>query len=153
MTTCILEQDAETMNHKRVNEVGTDRETVNESKVKSQIASKSIDANDHDIKEGNIQVLEEVEIEDLVIENQDKVGDENKDVCASALISMKNGISCRLAIGTKENVVGVGIIFDYDMEDDNMKKLEFVGSKIQMNVPIEVFGIQQKCCIFLEILR
>ncbi|KAL0561451.1 hypothetical protein IC582_001879 [Cucumis melo] len=131
MTACILELDAETMNHKRVNEVGTDRETVNESKVKSQIASKSIDANDHDIKEGNIQVLEEVEIEDLVIENQDKVGDENKDVCASAVISMKvklnmnlipvNGISCRLAIGTKENVVGVGIIFDYDMEDDNMK--------------------------------
>ncbi|KAL4020953.1 hypothetical protein IC575_019741 [Cucumis melo] len=31
------------------------------------------------------------------------------------------GTSCRLAIGTKENVVGVGTIFNYDMEGNNMK--------------------------------
>ncbi|KAL0551319.1 hypothetical protein IC582_010405 [Cucumis melo] len=80
------------------------------------MASKSIDklddANDHDAEEENRQVLEEeVEIEDLTIEKQDKVGDKNKDVCAS--------------IGTltkvKDNVIGVGTIFDYDMDDDNVK--------------------------------
>ncbi|TYK16857.1 uncharacterized protein E5676_scaffold96G001330 [Cucumis melo var. makuwa] len=96
-------------------EVATNGQT-DESKIKSQMASKSIDklddANDHDAEEENRQVLEEeVEIEDLTIEKQDKVGDKNKDVCAS--------------IGTltkvKDNVIGVGTIFDYDMDDDNVK--------------------------------
>ena len=105
------------MNHKRVPEVATKRETTDECKIKSQMASKSIDmsddANDHDTEKENRQVLEEeVGIEDLTIEKQDKVkdiyfyfftqsyyliikylinqhlcatkvGDENKDVCAS----------------------------------------------------------------------
>ncbi|TYK30282.1 uncharacterized protein E5676_scaffold344G00440 [Cucumis melo var. makuwa] len=62
------------------------------------------DANDHDTEEENRQVLEEVEIEDLTIEKQDK-----------------DGTSCRLVIGTKDNVVGVGTIFDYDMDGDNVK--------------------------------
>ncbi|TYK05730.1 uncharacterized protein E5676_scaffold98G002150 [Cucumis melo var. makuwa] len=84
------------------------RET-DESKIKSQMASKSIDtsddANDHDAEEENRQVLEEeVEIEDLTIEKQDK-----------------DGTSYRLAIGTKDNVVGAGTIFDYDMDGNNVK--------------------------------
>ncbi|TYK29865.1 uncharacterized protein E5676_scaffold208G001130 [Cucumis melo var. makuwa] len=115
-------------NERRVPKVATKGETTDESKIKSQMASKSIDtlndANDHDTEEENIQVLEEeVEIEDLTIEKQDKVGDENKDVCVSTGTSakVKDGTSYRLAIGTKDNVVGVGTIFDYDIDGDNMK--------------------------------
>ncbi|KAL0556641.1 hypothetical protein IC582_005155 [Cucumis melo] len=91
------------------------------------MASKSIDtsddANDHDAEEENRQVLEDLTIEDLTIEKQDKVGDENKYVCASieTLTKVKDDTSCRLAIGTKDNVVGVGTIFDYDMDGDNVK--------------------------------
>ncbi|KAL0540021.1 hypothetical protein IC582_024247 [Cucumis melo] len=91
------------------------------------MTSKSIDtlddANDHDTEEENRQVLKEVEIEDLTIEKQDKVDDENKDICASigTLTKKKDGTSCRLVIETKDNVVGVGIIFDYDMDGDNVK--------------------------------
>ncbi|KAL0556770.1 hypothetical protein IC582_005286 [Cucumis melo] len=84
----------------------------------------SDDANDHDIEEENRQVLEkEIEMEDLMIEKQDKVGDENKDVCASTgtLTKVKNETSCRLAIRTKDNVVSAGTIFDYDMDNDNVK--------------------------------
>uniref|UniRef100_A0A9I9CD12 Ubiquitin-like protease family profile domain-containing protein n=1 Tax=Cucumis melo TaxID=3656 RepID=A0A9I9CD12_CUCME len=97
------------MNHKRVPKVATKGETIDESKIKSQMASKSIDtlddANDHDTEEENRQVLEEeVEIEDSTIEKQDK--DET---------------SCRLMIGTKDNVVSSGTIFDYDMDGDNVK--------------------------------
>ncbi|XP_050937125.1 uncharacterized protein LOC107991099 isoform X1 [Cucumis melo] len=121
MATRILELEVELMKHKRVPEVATKGET-DESKIKSQTASKSIDtsddANDHDTKEENRQVLE-----DLTIEKQDKVGDENKYVCASVetLTKVKDGTSCRLAIGTKDNVVGAGTIFDYDMDGDNVK--------------------------------
>ncbi|KAA0062144.1 uncharacterized protein E6C27_scaffold89G005130 [Cucumis melo var. makuwa] len=128
MATRILELEAELMNHKRVFEVATKGETADESKIKSQMASKSIDtsddANDYDTEEENRQVLEiKVKIEDLTIEKQDKVGEENKDVCASTgtLTKVKDGTSCRLAIGTKDNVVDAGTIFDYDMDGDNMK--------------------------------
>ncbi|KAL0556358.1 hypothetical protein IC582_004871 [Cucumis melo] len=106
MAARILELEAELMKHKRVPEVATKGET-DESKIKSQMASKSIDtsddANDHDAEEENRQVLE-----DLTIEKQDKVGDENKDVCASieTLTKVKDSTSCRLVIGTKDNVVG-----------------------------------------------
>ncbi|KAA0046184.1 uncharacterized protein E6C27_scaffold376G00460 [Cucumis melo var. makuwa] len=81
------------------------------------------DANDHDAKEENRQVLEDLTIEDLTIEKQDKVGEENKYVCASieTLTKVKDGTSCRLAIGTKDNVVGAGTIFDYYMDGDNVK--------------------------------
>ncbi|KAA0040643.1 transposase [Cucumis melo var. makuwa] len=118
--------EAELMKHKRVPEVATKGET-DESKIKSQMASKSIDttddANDHDAKEENRQVLEDLTIEDFTMEKQDKVGEENKYVCASieTLTKVKDGTSCRLAIGTKDNVVGVGTIFDYDMDGDNVK--------------------------------
>ncbi|TYK02485.1 uncharacterized protein E5676_scaffold784G00080 [Cucumis melo var. makuwa] len=127
MAARILELEAKLMNHKRVSEVATKGEIADESKIKSQMASKSIDtsddANDHDTEEENRQVLEEVEIEDLTIEKQDKVDDVNKDVCASigTLTKVKDGTSCRLAIGTKVNVVGAGIIFNYDMDGDNVK--------------------------------
>lgn len=72
MAARILKLEAELMNHKRVPEVATKGET-DESKIKSQMASKSFDtsddANDHDVEEENWQVLEEeVEIEDLTIE-------------------------------------------------------------------------------------
>ncbi|KAA0047162.1 villin-4-like isoform X4 [Cucumis melo var. makuwa] len=55
--------------------------------------------------------------------NHKRVGDENKDVCASTgtLTKVKNETSCRLAIRTKDNVVSAGTIFDYDMDNDNMK--------------------------------
>ncbi|KAL0549377.1 hypothetical protein IC582_013859 [Cucumis melo] len=146
------------MNHKRVPEVATKGETIDESKIKSQMASKSIDtlddANDHDTEEENRQVLEEeVEIEDSTIEKKDKVKDiysyffllkryfliikylinqhlcavkvdnENKDVFASTrtLTKVKDKTSCRLMIGTNDNVVGSGTIFDYDMDGDNVK--------------------------------
>ncbi|KAA0055445.1 uncharacterized protein E5676_scaffold314G00150 [Cucumis melo var. makuwa] len=79
--------EAKLMKHKRVPEVAIKGET-DESKIKSQMASKSIDtsddANDHDAKEENRQVLE-----DLIIEKQDK-----------------DSTSCRLVIGTKDNVDG-----------------------------------------------
>ncbi|KAL4017177.1 hypothetical protein IC575_024853 [Cucumis melo] len=126
MTARILELEAELMKHKRVPEVATKGES-DESKIKSQMASKGIDmsddANDHDTKEENRQVLEDLTIEDLTIEKQDKVGKENKYVCASieTLTKVKDGTSCRLAIGTKDNVVGAGTIFDYDMDGDNVK--------------------------------
>ncbi|KAL4030039.1 hypothetical protein IC575_008272 [Cucumis melo] len=109
MAARILELEAKLMKHKRVPEVATKGET-DESKIKSQMASKSIDtsddANDHDAKEENRQV-----------------GEENKYVCASieTLTKVKDGTSCRLAIGTKDNVVGVGTIFDYNMDGDNVK--------------------------------
>ncbi|KAL0544189.1 hypothetical protein IC582_019302 [Cucumis melo] len=131
MVARILELEAELMKHKRVPEVAIKGET-DESKIKSQMASKSIDtsndANDHDAKEDNRQVLEDLTIEDLTIEDltiekQDKVGDENKYVCASieTLTKVKDGTSCRLAIGTKDNVVSLGTIFDYDIDGDNVK--------------------------------
>ncbi|KAL4032531.1 hypothetical protein IC575_005609 [Cucumis melo] len=126
MAARILELEAELMKHKKVPEVATKGET-DESKIKSQMASKSIDtsddANDHDAKEENRQVLEDLIIEDLTIEKQDKVGEENKYVCASieTLTKVKDGTSCRLAIGTKDNVVGAGTIFDYYMDGDNVK--------------------------------
>ncbi|KAL4033002.1 hypothetical protein IC575_006086 [Cucumis melo] len=126
MAARILELEAELMKHKRVLEVATKEET-DESKIKSQMASKSIDtsddANDHDAKEENRQVLEDLTIEDLTIEKQDKVGEENKYVCASieTLTKVKDGTSYRLSIGTKDNVVGAGTIFDYDMDGDNVK--------------------------------
>ncbi|KAL0533986.1 hypothetical protein IC582_028263 [Cucumis melo] len=52
-----------------------------------------------------------------------KVQDKNKDVCASigTLTKVKDGTSCRLAIRTKDNVVGAKTIFDYDMDGDNIK--------------------------------
>ncbi|KAA0051774.1 uncharacterized protein E5676_scaffold609G001390 [Cucumis melo var. makuwa] len=109
MATRILELEAELIKHKRVPEVATKRET-DESKIKSQMAFKSNDmsddANDHDAEEENRQV-------------QDK----NKDVCASigTLTKVKDGTSCRLAIRTKDNVVGAKTIFDYDMDGDNIK--------------------------------
>ncbi|KAL4030643.1 hypothetical protein IC575_008893 [Cucumis melo] len=109
MAARILELEAELMKHKKVPEVATKGET-DESKIKSQMASKSIDtsddANDHDAKEENRQV-----------------GEENKYVCASieTLTKVKDGTSCRLAIGTKDNVVGAGTIFDYYMDGDNVK--------------------------------
>ncbi|KAA0066268.1 uncharacterized protein E5676_scaffold37G00160 [Cucumis melo var. makuwa] len=81
------------------------------------------DGNDHDVEEENKQILEEeVEIEDLTIEKQDKVGDENKDICASigTLTKVKDGTCCPLAIRTKDNVVGVGTIFNYDIDGDNV---------------------------------
>ncbi|KAL4030847.1 hypothetical protein IC575_009100 [Cucumis melo] len=126
MAARILELEAELMKHKKVSEVATKGETE-ESKIKSQMASKSIDtsddANDHDAKEENRQVLEDLTIEDLTIEKQDKVGEENKYVCASieTLTKVKDGTSCRLAIGTKDNVVGARTIFDYYMDGDNVK--------------------------------
>ncbi|KAA0062271.1 uncharacterized protein E6C27_scaffold154G00030 [Cucumis melo var. makuwa] len=92
MVACILELEAELMKHKR----GID--TLD-------------DANDHDAEEENRQVLEDLTIEDLTIEKQDKVGDENKDVCASIETLTK----------VKDNVVGAGTIFDYDMDGDNVK--------------------------------
>ncbi|TYK14243.1 uncharacterized protein E5676_scaffold1121G00270 [Cucumis melo var. makuwa] len=100
----------ELMNHKRVLKVATKGETIDESKIKSQMASKSIDtsddANDHDTEEENKQV-----------------DDENKDVYAliGTLTNVKDGTSCRLAIGTKDNVVGAGNAFDYDIDGDNVK--------------------------------
>ncbi|KAA0062871.1 uncharacterized protein E6C27_scaffold5323G00010 [Cucumis melo var. makuwa] len=109
MATRILELEAKLMKHKRVPKVATKGET-DESKNKSQMASKSIDTsddtNDHDAEEENRQV-----------------GDENKYVCASieTLTKVKDGTSCRLAIGTKDNVVSAGNIFDYDMDGDNVK--------------------------------
>ncbi|KAA0038005.1 uncharacterized protein E6C27_scaffold36G001940 [Cucumis melo var. makuwa] len=118
--------EAELMKHKKVPEVATKEET-DESKIKSQMASKSIDtsddANDHDAKEENRQVLEDLTIEDLTIEKQDKVGEENKYVCASieTLTKVKDGTSCRLAIGTKDNVVGAETIFYYYMDSNNVK--------------------------------
>ncbi|KAA0046954.1 uncharacterized protein E6C27_scaffold230G001320 [Cucumis melo var. makuwa] len=126
MAARILELEAELMKHKKVPEVATKGET-DESKIKSQMASKSIDtsddANDHDAKEENRQVLEDLTIKDLTIEKQDKVGEENKYVCASieTLTKVKDGTSCRLAIGTKDNVVGARTIFDYYMNGDNVK--------------------------------
>jgi len=76
MAARILELEVELMKHKRVPEVATKGET-DESKIKSQMASKSIDTsydvNDHDAKEENRQVLEDLTIEDLTIEKQDKV--------------------------------------------------------------------------------
>uniref|UniRef100_A0A9I9EA30 Uncharacterized protein n=1 Tax=Cucumis melo TaxID=3656 RepID=A0A9I9EA30_CUCME len=64
----------------------------------------SDDGNDHDVEEENKQILEEeVEIEDLTIEKQDK-----------------DGTCCPLAIRTKDNVVGVGTIFNYDIDGDNV---------------------------------
>ncbi|KAL0556686.1 hypothetical protein IC582_005201 [Cucumis melo] len=126
MAARILELEAELMKHKRVPKVATKGE-IDESKIKSQMASKSIDtsddANDHDAKEENRQVLEDLTIEDLTIEKQDKVGEKNKYVCASieTLTKVKDDTSCRLAIRTKDNVVGAGTIFDYDMDGDNVK--------------------------------
>ncbi|KAA0038226.1 transposase [Cucumis melo var. makuwa] len=98
-----------TAREKRKKVVATKGET-NESKIKRQMVSKSIDtlddANDHDAEEENRQVLE-----DLTIEKQDKVGDENKYVCASIETLTK----------VKDNVVSTGTIFDYDMDGDNVK--------------------------------
>ncbi|KAL0558746.1 hypothetical protein IC582_003328 [Cucumis melo] len=144
MATRILELEAELMKHKRVPEVATKGET-DESKIKSQMASKSIDtsddANDHDAKEENRQVLEDLTIEDLTIEKQDKVGDENKYVCASVetLTKVKDGTSCRLAIGTKDNVAGAGTIFDYDMDGDNVKvSVDMVtDGKVSVVIPLD----------------
>ncbi|KAL0540314.1 hypothetical protein IC582_024549 [Cucumis melo] len=114
MAARILELEAELMKHKWVSEVATKGES-DESKIKSQMASKSIDtsddANDHDTKEENRQVLEDLTIEDLTIEKQDKVGKENKYVCASIETLTK----------VKDNVVGAGTIFDYDMDSENVK--------------------------------
>ncbi|KAA0037960.1 uncharacterized protein E6C27_scaffold36G001420 [Cucumis melo var. makuwa] len=90
------------------------------------MASKSIDmsddANDHDTEKENRQVLEEeVGIEDLTIEKQDK----NKDVCASTgtltKVKVKWNFLSTCDWDQEDNVVSAGTIFDYDMYSDNVK--------------------------------
>jgi len=34
-----------------------------------------------------------------------------------------------------------------------LRELEYIGSSIQITVPMEVFGIQRKCCILVKVLR
>ena len=51
-----------------------------------------------------------------------------------------DGTSCLLAIGSKNNVVGAGTIFDYDVNSDNVKVSLDVVVHGDCSVPIPVKG-------------